>query len=77
MATIHLVVARVPLSVATGAVLPVSVRKRVWSLRDWKVVQLEVEVSSRYVPCVGTHASISNLRAALEPRSPAATSMTR
>ena len=40
-------------------------------------MQFDVEVTSRYLPCVGIHASMSNLRAALEPRSPVATSMTR
>ncbi len=36
----------VPFSVATGAV-PSSVRCRMLSRRDWKVVQFEVLVSSR------------------------------
>ncbi len=40
-------------------------------------MQSEVEVSSRYLPWVGIHASQSYLRAAEEPRSPEATSMTR
>ena len=52
-------------------------RPRMSSRRAWKSVQLEVEVSSRYRPWVGIHASQSNLRWADSPRSPAATSMTR
>ena len=69
--------ASVPLRVATGVVFPLSVRWRMSRRRAWNVVQFEVEVSSRYASCVGTHASTSYLRAALEPRSPAAVSMTR
>ena len=47
------------------------------SRRAWKSVQFDVEVSSRYLPWVGIHASQSNFRCADSPRSPAATSMTR
>ena len=50
---------------------------RIDSRRDWNSVQFDVDVSSRYLPWVGIHASQSNLRAAEEPRSPEATSMTR
>ena len=39
-------------------------------------MQFDVEVSSRYLPWVGIHASQSNFRRALRPRSPAATSIT-
>ena len=46
MATSQRVVARVPLSVAATS-LPCSPLNRVLSRRAWKVVQLEVEVSSR------------------------------
>ncbi len=67
----------VPLSVAAVCGLPLASRYRVASRRAWKVVQFDVEVSSRYVAWVGTQASQSNLRAADEPRSPAATSITR
>ncbi len=66
----------VPLRVATCSV-PRSVRVRMLSRRAWNVVQFEVDVSSRYAPCDGNHASMSNLRDADDPRSPAATSMTR
>ena len=66
----------VPFCVASG-VLPRSPRVRMLRRRDWNVVQFEVDVSSRYAPCEGNHASMSNFRLALEPRSPAATSMTR
>jgi hypothetical protein len=66
----------VPLRVASGRVLE-SKRPRMSRRRAWKSVQFEVEVSSRYLPCVGIHASQSNLRCADRPRSPAATSMTR
>ena len=52
-------------------------RPRMSSRRAWKSVQFEVEVSSRYLPWVGIHASQSNLRCADSPRSPAAVSMTR
>ncbi len=66
---------RVPFSVASGrTVLPSRIRTA--SRRDWNSVQSEVEVSSRYLPWVGIHASQSNLRAAEEPRSPVATSIT-
>lgn len=54
---------RVPFKVATGTV-PDALRMRMFSRRDWNVVQFEVDVSSRYVPCEGNHASMSNLRAA-------------
>ena len=71
IATIHRVVARVPLRVATVRVPdPSGSRSRVFSRRAWNVVQLDVEVTSRYLPCVGTQASQSNLRAAGPPRSP-------
>src|SRR3954466_7793494 len=66
----------VPFSVAAGAG-PRSPRSRMPSRRAWKSVQLLVDVSSNQRDCDGSHASQSNLRAALDPRSPAATSMTR
>ena len=47
------------------------------SRRAWNSVQFDVDVSSRYLPCVGIHASQSNFRCAESPRSPAAVSMTR
>ena len=75
-ATSHRVLAAVPLRVATGRV-PDSVRSRTFMRRAWKVVQFEVDVSSRYVPWVGIHASVSYLRAAESPRSPAAMSRIR
>ena len=65
----------VPLRVASGLTSP-SNRPRMSSRRAWKSRQLEVEVSSRYLPCVGIHASQSNFRVAESPRSPAAVSMT-
>ena len=65
----------VPLSVASGRTFLPS-RIRIDSRRDWNSVQFEVEVSSRYLPWVGIHASQSNLREAEEPRSPEATSIT-
>ena len=65
----------VPFNVATGAG-PSPVRYLMPSRRDWKVPQFDVEVSSRYFPCDGNHASQSNLRAALDPRSPVAMSTT-
>ena len=70
----------VPLSVATGPTTcwpSTSKRARVSRRRVWKSVQFEVEVSSRYLPWVGIHASQSNLRCADRPRSPAAVSITR
>ena len=68
----------VPFRVATGEIGPPgSVRALMLSRRDWNVVQFEVEVSSRYAACEGNHASMSNLRDADDPRSPAATSITR
>ena len=69
----------VPFSVASGLMPPSSAgnRPRMSRRRAWKSVQFEVEVSSRYLPCVGIHASQSNLRCADRPRSPAAVSMTR
>jgi hypothetical protein len=51
---------------------PLSPRDRMPSRRAWKSVQLEVEVSSSQRSCEGSQASQSYLRAALEPRSPAA-----
>src|SRR5690606_17859783 len=77
IATIQRVVASVPLRVATMRVEPSSVRSRTPSRRAWKVVQFEVEVSSSHRSWLGSHASQSNLRAALVPRSPAAVSITR
>ena len=77
IATIARVTAvRVPLRVATGVVEP-STRVRMSRRRAWKSVQLEVEVSSPQPLRVGIHASQSNLRTALSPRSPAAVSMMR
>src|SRR5690606_38796949 len=58
---------RVPLSVASGRTF-LSSRTRICRRRDWNSVQSEVEVSSRYLPWVGIHASQSYLRAAEEPR---------
>ena len=66
----------VPLSVAT-ALVPSASLKRIFKRRAWNSVQLEVLVTSRYAFCVGIYASISNLRFALDPRSPDATSITR
>src|ERR687892_8767 len=76
MATIHRVVPSVPFRVATGRV-PWAVRSRMPSRRDWKVVQFDVDVTSIQRCWEGSQASQSNLRAALAPRSPAATSITR
>ena len=47
IATSQRVVARVPLRVAATCGFPLSSRYRMDSRRAWKVVQLEVEVSSR------------------------------
>ena len=60
-----------------AAVLPSASRCRMFSRRAWKSVQFDVEVSSRYRPCVGTQASQSNFRYAEMPRSPVAVSITR
>ena len=76
IATSQRVVARVPLRVATGLV-PFSPRERMSRRRAWNVVQLLVLLSSSQRSWDGSQASQSYLRAALEPRSPAATSMTR
>src|SRR3546814_9134349 len=57
----------VPLRVATG-LIPSSKRPRVSRRRVWKSVQFEVEVSSRYLPWVGIHASQSYFALALSPR---------
>ena len=46
---------------------------RILSLLAWKSLQFEVLVTSRYAFWVGIQASQSNLRLALEPRSPVAT----
>lgn len=65
----------VPFRVASGwTFLPSRIRTD--SRRAWKLLQFDAEVSSRYLPWVGIHASQSNLREAEAPRSPLATSIT-
>lgn len=65
----------VPLSVDSGwTFLPSRIRTD--RRRAWKPSQLDADVSSRYLPCVGIHASQSNFLEADAPRSPVATSIT-